>query len=491
MDDDVPRPESATTAAESVAAETPLPPRPGPRFTAGTNVFAAVLLGIFLALNYWAVIRGKPGESLWYPGATGLRLADRTLACEANWHRLPLILRWADVLVPQTEAETWAEVRRELEAAEGLAGRDPSDRENGALITAALALLDAESGDLAAAESRWKILEADASSTEIASLMRQAYQTPPRPVPEQAGYEVAKRLPPQWFYYRLQERFALSRGETALASDWRRSMKREFEPRLGKLGLVGGMEFILLVVGLVLSVEMFRNRHTEPAPTRLPDCWSLAEGLGVFLWGLLLVQFAFVIMDAIPFVSGVASALPATTMGLPILLLVWARISRPAGLSLDSLFGLRADKGIGRQAVALWALHSLAWPLMAALCGMAGIIDPPLSNADERMMWSGGVGRGIAMLDSTLGAGFFEEVAYRGVLFLTLRRWCRFSVAAAVSALFFATMHYYPVTGFLTVAVFGFFQAWSVERSQSLLPAIIAHTVFNLFLGLQSLVVFG
>ena len=384
-----------------------------------------------------------------------------------------------------------AEVQRSLEAAEVLVRRDPPDLESGAIITASLALLDAEAGDLVAAESRWKILEANPAFVDTANLMRQAYQSPPRAVPERAGFEAANRLPPLWFYPRLQERFALSRGETTLASEWRRSMERDFEPHLGKLILVGGLEFVLLVMGLVLGLEMIRNRRTSPAPARLPVQWSLAEGLGVILWGELLVQFSMVIMDEIPFVSGLTQALPAATMGLPILLLVWWRISRPAGLTLDSLFGLHTGKSIAGAAVVLLAIQTLAWALVAALCELAGLSYPPLSGADERMMWGNGFSRGLDILDSSLGAGFFEEITYRGVLFLTLRRWCRFSAAAGLSALFFAAMHYYPLPGFLTVAVFGFFQAWSVERSQSLMPAIIAHTLFNFFISLHGMAMFA
>jgi len=79
-------------------------------------------------------------------------------------------------------------------------------------------------------------------------------------------------------------------------------------------------------------------------------------------------------------------------------------------------------------------------------------------------------------------AGVFEEVTCRGVLYLSLRR--RFGVlfSAALSAAVFGGLHFYSAFGFVCVSVFGFVQALAVERTRSLLPAILAHAATNFFL---------
>ncbi len=77
---------------------------------------------------------------------------------------------------------------------------------------------------------------------------------------------------------------------------------------------------------------------------------------------------------------------------------------------------------------------------------------------------------------------FVEEFLYRGLLFGALR--CRFPAwaAALISSLAFAGTHFYSLTGFLSVAAFGFVCAMARERTGSLLPCIFAHGLTNLLL---------
>jgi len=88
--------------------------------------------------------------------------------------------------------------------------------------------------------------------------------------------------------------------------------------------------------------------------------------------------------------------------------------------------------------------------------------------------------------------GIFEELLYRGVLFLGLRRRFGFTTSALASSLLITLPHLqYGWVGLSSVAIFGFLMAWSVERTRSLLPAIIAHAIFNLTISLWQWAVYG
>ena len=77
-------------------------------------------------------------------------------------------------------------------------------------------------------------------------------------------------------------------------------------------------------------------------------------------------------------------------------------------------------------------------------------------------------------------APIFEEVAFRGVLFGTLRKKFSWGWSAVLSAGIFALAHGYGVLGFVAVFWSGALWALSYEKTGSLWPGIIAHCAGNL-----------
>jgi uncharacterized protein len=174
---------------------------------------------------------------------------------------------------------------------------------------------------------------------------------------------------------------------------------------------------------------------------------------------------------------------------LPTVALAYWRLCRPAGLRIDDVFGLRPSVPLVWATLVLLLVDSVTQFILFAVLETRGPLPSVIEGLDEEIIWGTTGRRFLRMLDGALGAGIFEELVFRGVLFLALRRKCGFIIAAMVSSLAFAGIHFqYGWVGLLSVGLFGFIQAWSVERTQSLLPAILAHIATNFFiLGWQLL----
>jgi hypothetical protein len=98
----------------------------------------------------------------------------------------------------------------------------------------------------------------------------------------------------------------------------------------------------------------------------------------------------------------------------------------------------------------------------------------------EDMLWGPSwVAAGVA-LDSIVWAPFVEEIAFRGILYATLRTKMAVAPAALLSAALFAGVHGYGVMGFASVCWSGILWALAYERTRSLLPGMLAHAVNNL-----------
>jgi len=93
-------------------------------------------------------------------------------------------------------------------------------------------------------------------------------------------------------------------------------------------------------------------------------------------------------------------------------------------------------------------------------------------------------------LEFVVLAPLFEELAFRGLLFGTLRRRFTWSTSALVSAGIFAVAHGYGILGFVSVLWSGLLWAWVYEKTGSLLPSIVAHAANNLLVCLSILYLF-
>src|SRR5262249_16004228 len=87
---------------------------------------------------------------------------------------------------------------------------------------------------------------------------------------------------------------------------------------------------------------------------------------------------------------------------------------------------------------------------------------------------------GSAMFYVTLGmlAPLFEDSLFRGFLYTSLRRRFGIAISLVFSALLFAVLHLDP-GGMLPLFALGLIFGYTFERTGSLVPAVVAHGLWN------------
>jgi membrane protease YdiL (CAAX protease family) len=103
---------------------------------------------------------------------------------------------------------------------------------------------------------------------------------------------------------------------------------------------------------------------------------------------------------------------------------------------------------------------------------------------DKDLVWGNHLDLNLLLLGMIVFGPIFEELLFRGLVFQTLRQKYSFGTAAGLSAVLFSVLHGYSIAGFFALVWTGFIWAWSVEKTKSLLPAIIAHGLHNLLMVL-------
>ena len=140
---------------------------------------------------------------------------------------------------------------------------------------------------------------------------------------------------------------------------------------------------------------------------------------------------------------------------------------------------------ISALAIDLLGTTALGWASLSY--GFAGHWAEGL---DETFIW--GSAREVieAGIDYLVWTPIFEELFFRGLVYATLRTRYGAVTSALASATFFSVIHFYALSGFLTTFWSGFVWAFAFERARSLLPGVIAHSVYNLFYVLGIVLVY-
>jgi membrane protease YdiL (CAAX protease family) len=467
--------------AEPEISPPPLPPAPACRRRWGL-AFAIVGLIAFYAYLFYDSGGTAPEDKLsWREDPVGLtlRYADREMAYAEVVETLPQPLRfwlaWEDWPGAGPEENT----ARALEECHAyLLERDNPDEYPAVALT--LAVLAAEQGDAATMERWLAQLEKSSEQVEAAARVRDAYAKPPRRVPEEVGIETAEKLGGPWFQNTLKARFAASRGDTDAAADLRAAAAGEIESRVAAITAITIFSIAILLGGLVGVAYWWKRR--VPCDALQPG-WSPVAAINIVAWGgllgMLLIWGLWTFIDRVPGFEWLSySMMP--WMFLPTLLVFHLAVCRPQGIRMVDAFGLRPTWPLLFAGLAVYFIDWAVQTGWFALLEAGGTLPSPVEGLGEVMIWGGTAARTTDTLDAALGAGIFEEIVYRGILFLGLRRKFNFTTAALVSSLMFTLPHLqYGIAGLSSVAIYGFIAAWSVERTRSILPAIIAHALYN------------
>jgi membrane protease YdiL (CAAX protease family) len=303
--------------------------------------------------------------------------------------------------------------------------------------------------------------------------------------------EIRSELPPGWFADTLAARVAAKSGD--------RAARQEAEAAIGARGTalldrwlgLALLQGVLLAVGAVVLGRMVWGRMFVAAgEAPLPPAWTAQDGYGLFIrgvFGFLLIGFAatFLFPRESPY-AGIATLAAGTP-------LVWwlYRYLSVRGLSLPATFGLTPPASrLGLVIGAAFVVIALSAIGETAIVLVSGALHHRPHWADgllETVLWGAPWLAACEVFDSVVWAPLIEEIAFRGVLYATLRMTVGVWPAVGLSAGIFAAVHGYGAAGFASVFWNGILWAVAYERTRSLLPAILGHVFNNLLVSVEFL----
>ena len=471
----------ADQPAESLQASVQGPHRPSilsPWVTAVYGLFVGVYLGL-------AIIPASSSrlDQLDHPEDSLERLVSRDLDMRdalrraADWKRA-LYVAFAGPEDPLGDAIVWYDE---------LAGVHPAPLTQ--LYRLILLGEDGQLNRVGAALVPWEFQ--GASQARMAKWVRAAYLVPAldRETGRSLVAEIRSELDPGWFADALVARVAAAMGDQAIQAKAEAAIVARGEALLDRwIRLILGQLALLVLGTMVLGRVLTRRLSLVVGDAPLPPLWSQQDGLGLFVrgvFGFLLIGLATTFLLPKESLFAGISTLAA---GVP---MVWwtLRYFSLRGLSLPLAFGLKLRPGgaariVGATLVII-TLSVLGEVLITVGSNALHIKAHWADGLLENLLWGPSWLVTCELLDSIVWAPLIEELAFRGVLYATLRMAIGVWPAIGVSAAFFALVHGYGVIGFASVFWSGILWALAYERTRSLLPAILGHAINNLFVSIE------
>lgn len=241
----------------------------------------------------------------------------------------------------------------------------------------------------------------------------------------------------------------------------------------------------LVAVGvLILLGWLARNRpDVVAASVAIPSPWTPQTGFGV------LVRAAFLAVLVLAGFEGLSAAthtespfaLQALFASLPLLYLTHKHLARPHRLALLDLVGFPATGStVLLSTLALFALVQIGGSALATMSTGLGAAEPWTFQVDEFLLWSSDTAFLFGALDGFVFGAFAAELAFRGILFPSLRHVHGPIHAAVLTGMLYSAVHLASLPTMLALAWAGFVFAASVQRTRSLVPAILCAALAGL-----------
>ena len=360
-----------------------------------------------------------------------------------------------------------------------------------------LAILLGESGQETAALAETKGWQGHGTSALLfGQLIDAAYGTQPLDRTQETELQamLAETLPSGWFYDHLAARLARRAGnQDLLVTVEEQSARREDRVQQWISPLIS-FESICLVMGSLMLLGIARLRGQRMNILRLhgpgvPPPWSgETAGAVILRGGALGVVTTALILSTPSFQHVSLRALAIPLANLPLLVLAYIQLLKPAGLTFTNGFGLGIKRDdLGRLACTVLAVVAAGlwgeW-VMGRAAEFLHLNNHWTEWFDQDLVWGTPPVIAVSILEYVVFAPIFEELAFRGLLFAMLRRRLEFLPAALISTSLFALAHGYSLIGFISVFWSGFLWAWIYERTGSLIPGMVAHAMNNLLVCL-------
>jgi membrane protease YdiL (CAAX protease family) len=360
-----------------------------------------------------------------------------------------------------------------------------------------LAILLGESGQEIAALAETKGWQDRGTSALLfGRLIDAAYGTQPLDRTQEIELQavLAETLPSGWFYDHLAARLARRAGnQDLLLTVEEQGALREDRVQQWIRPLIS-FESICLVIGSLMLLGIARLRGQQMNTLRLhepgvPPPWSGETAAAIILrGGALGVVTTALILSTPSFQHVSLRALAIPLANLPLLVLAYIQLLKPAGLTFTNGFGLGIKReDLGRLACTVLAVVAAGlwgeW-VMGRAAEFLHLNNHWTEWFDQDLVWGTPPVIAVSILEYVVFAPIFEELAFRGLLFAMLRRRLEFLPAALISTSLFALAHGYSLIGFISVFWSGFLWAWIYERTGSLIPGMVAHAMNNLLVCL-------
>ncbi len=301
---------------------------------------------------------------------------------------------------------------------------------------------------------------------------------------------LAEALPTGWFYNHLAARLAeRANNQARLATVERDIVLRGTEVQ-ARSNLLIEFEIACLLVGSVVLVRMVQTRNSKRDEmwllrTSIPPAWPGEIGAAVLLRGGALAAILTVaFLSFAPLEHVALRALVIPLANLPLLALAYVYLLKPTGLNFWDSFGLYIERRnlrpLAGAVLAVFAAGLWGEWVIGRVAESLRLTNHWTEWFDPNLIWAPRSVMIVSLLEYVVLAPIFEELAFRGLLFASLRRRFSFMPAAAISAAVFSIAHGYALIGFASVFWSGFLWAWIYEKTGSLLPGMIAHVLNNL-----------
>lgn len=459
------------------------------RWSRFVSVLCAGVLLASLAGILWLSLTVPKLQRFEEPGRALDLMVGRMMEAQDGLHRAPKWQQWVAEWTMDNEEQASRQAIRwyqELIATTD----DPSAKLR-------LAILLGESGheSKALAEAQgWH--DRGTSAESFRQLIVAAYDAAPLSLEQETQLQatLAETLPIGWFYNHLAARLARRAGDHALLTtiEAQQQLKEEQVQRWIRPLMISELTCLAFGSVILLGIVRLKGQGLNVLQLHLPGVpppWSGGTGIAVILRGGALGALMTVAFLSAPALNqGSLRALAIPLANLPLLVIAYVYLLKPAGLDFWQGFGLRLKRDdLGRLGCIIVAVVAAAlwgeW-ILGQAADFLKLENHWTEWFDQDLVWATPPMLATSLLEYVILAPIFEELAFRGLLFAMLRRRFTFLPAAFLSATIFALAHGYSLLGFISVLWSGFLWAWLYDRTGSLIPGMVAHAVNNLLVCL-------
>lgn len=383
------------------------------------------------------------------------------------------------------------------------------------VVTKEIAALEKMNFDKLPAKEREEKLERARALTELLTHVYLTGKVAPQDY-ERLKAIADKKMLPGWYQEVLKIQLEKASGHKKQYEKMVADFQEHYLYYVIKMAAAFVLGILAVLIGsIVILAQLFflPRKPTKDADRELiaaPGKWSNKTVFAVFLgwlsWEFLLQPFVKQAVNLGAISEQGSFAVACATGGLyllqnaPPLVLIWLFAFKPHGVKF--LDGIRFRTKVGNMGIFKLTFAGIAtWfagvpsVIVATLFTVfvlkfQGSDNPIVSVVMTAAKDPNPIGAGLFMLALGVLPALCEETLFRGFLYTSLRRNMGAFPSMVVSALVFSAAHL-DLGGAVQLFALGFLFAYVFERTKSLLPAMIAHCMWNSIMFLMAVTFLG